>query len=160
LRVGLLSDTHCATAASLGDAVLERLAGVSVILHAGDITSPEVIRHLERVAPVVAVRGNCDTIRLPRVTTLAAGPVRIGLVHEPPRLRSPEGLFDLFAEEVRCVVYGHTHRSLVEERDGILFVNPGSCRLPRDGWHSVGLLEVDDEPRAHILHIAPARSGD
>jgi uncharacterized protein len=160
LRIGLVSDTHCATAAALAEAVLECLAGVSVILHAGDITSPEVIRRLECVAPVVAVRGNCDTIRLPRVTTFVAGPVRIGLMHEPPRSRSPGALFDLFAEEVQCVVHGHTHRSLVEEEDGILIVNPGSCRLPRDGWHSVGLLEVDEGPRARILHVARARGGD
>lgn len=160
MRIGLLADTHCGTGAALADAVLERLAGVSVILHAGDITSPEVLRRLECVAPVVAVRGNCDTLKLPRVTTIAAGTTRIGLVHEPPRSRSPEALFDLFGEEVRCVVHGHTHRSLVEERDGILVVNPGSPRLPRDGWHSLGVLEVDEGLRAHTLHLAPARRGD
>jgi uncharacterized protein len=160
LRIGLLADTHCGTGAALADAVLERLAGVSVILHAGDITSPEVLRRLERVAPVIAVRGNCDAVRLPRVTTFVAGTVRIGLMHEPPRSRSPEALFDLFGEEVQCVVHGHTHRSLVDDADGILVVNPGSCRLPRDGWHSVGVLEVDEGVRAHILHLAPARRGD
>ncbi len=155
-----MSDTHCRLAAWLDEAMLARLEGVAAILHAGDVTAPDVLRRLEAIAPTLAVKGNCDDLRLPRTRTFRAGAHTIGLVHQPPADPTPDGLFDLFAEEVHCVVHGHTHRSRVEEEDGVLIVNPGSARQPRDGWLSVGVIEAGERLTAEILRLRRVGSGD
>jgi putative phosphoesterase len=141
-RVGIISDTH----GRLDDVVLDLFAGVDRIVHAGDVGGPEILAALERVAPVTAVRGNVDRDRwawdLPleaRVEvggrTLLVGHIRDDLL----RANDPA------AEGVAAVVFGHSHQPLVEWREGILFLNPGSegnrrFHLPR----AVAFLEIGD----------------
>jgi len=120
--VGLIADTH----ALVRPEALDALAGVTRIVHAGDVGAPEVLRALARVAPVTAVRGNNDhgawAERLPETARIAVGGRRVLVVHEKTHAaaRTPAAGIDV-------VVTGHSHRPLVEWRDGVLFVNPGSA---------------------------------
>jgi len=122
LIVGLISDTH----GLLRPAALEALAGTDHILHAGDIGRLEILNELRHLAPVTAVRGNVDrgkwAAALPDTTWLELAGIGFGLLHDITGLAlrdCPEG--------VNVVVYGHSHVPLVEQRDGLLYVNPGSA---------------------------------
>jgi putative phosphoesterase len=157
MRVGLISDTH----GLLRPEAVERLRGTAHILHAGDIGAPEVLAALRKLAPVTAVRGNNDRepwARAVRVTeTVRIGAVRIHLLHDLAELD-----IEPAAHGIGVVVSGHSHRPRIEERAGVLYVNPGSAgprrfRLPV----AVALLEIDGtDVRAAIeeLVIAPAEA--
>jgi uncharacterized protein len=96
------------------------LDGSELIIHAGDVGKPEVLDELRRIAPVIAVRGNVDhgawTDALPEIVTVEPG---IFVLHDVKSLPIPAG--------VRAVVSGHSHKPLVEERGGVLYVNPGAA---------------------------------
>lgn len=160
MRIGLLSDTHCLSGRALPAEALRALTGVDLVLHAGDVTGEEVLRKLEDLAPVVAVKGNCDLLRLPERRVVTVGRYRIGLQHVPPLAREAEALARGFGEPLDCVVSGHTHCSRVERFEGTLFVNPGSPRHPRDGWASVAILEAGETLEAHIVRLREIRGGD
>jgi uncharacterized protein len=154
MRVGLISDTHGLVRAE----VIDFLRGSDFIVHAGDIGDPQVLKKLRALAPLTAVRGNNDlgpwAERIPLSQALKAGEVLIYVLHD---------LADLDVHpapaEVRVVVSGHSHRPLIKERDGVLYVNPGSAgprrfKLPI----AVGELSVKgNSVRARIaeLEIAP-----
>jgi len=154
MRVGLISDTHGLVRAE----VIDFLRGSDFIVHAGDIGDPQVLKKLRALAPLTAVRGNNDlgpwAERIPHSQALKAGEVLIYVLHD---------LADLDVHpapaEVRVVVSGHSHRPLIKERDGVLYVNPGSAgprrfKLPI----AVGELSVKgNSVRARIaeLEIAP-----
>jgi uncharacterized protein len=140
VRLGILSDTH----GLLRPEVLEALVGVDLVLHAGDIGSPDILTTLEALAPVVAVVGNTDGFelrhRVPAEARLELEGLRFVVVHGDALGRSPdpEGLSALYPD-AHVVVFGHTHRPLLEERKGCWFVNPGSCG-PRRFDLPVGLV--------------------
>ena len=128
--VGVISDTH----GLLRPQALAALAGVDAIVHAGDIGAPEVLAGLGRLAPVTAVRGNNDraawAASIPETALLEVGDARLYVVHDRHELA-----IDPARTGVAAVITGHSHRPLIEERDGVLFVNPGSAgprrfRLP------------------------------
>ena len=130
LRVGILSDTH----GLLRPEAAEFLRGCSHIVHAGDVGGPEILDRLRGLAPVTAVRGNNDQGRwaeaLPRWEFLELHGVALYVLHDLAELA-----IEPAAAGVRVVVSGHSHRPLVTERNGVLYVNPGSCgprrfRLP------------------------------
>jgi uncharacterized protein len=123
-RIGLISDTHGLLRAE----AVRALDGSELIIHAGDVGKLEVLDELRRIAPVVAVRGNVDhgawADALPETVTVEPG---IFVVHDVKSVKIPAG--------VRAVVSGHSHKVLVEERGGVLYVNPGAAgprrfRLP------------------------------
>jgi putative phosphoesterase len=122
-RVGLISDTHDL----LRPEVLEALRGSDHILHAGDICGPEVLEGLAKLAPLTAVRGNNDqgawARRLRETETIALAGVVIHVVHDLKELLLPPA--------ARVVISGHSHKPKVEERDGVLYVNPGSAGARR-----------------------------
>lgn len=122
MRVGLISDTH----GLLRPEAVRALTGVQHIIHAGDIGGREVLERLQSIAPVHAVRGNND--RDPWSETM---PVRLALSLAGIEIQVLHDLNDLRAEPAaagyRVVVTGHSHKPAVLERDGILFVNPGSA---------------------------------
>lgn len=129
-RVGLISDTH----GLLRLEAEHEMRGADHIVHAGDICAPDILDSLGRIAPVTAVRGNNDrgpwAERLPQTTLLRVGSVNILAVHDLATLT-----IDPRACGVQVVVAGHSHRPLIESRDDILYVNPGSAgprrfRLP------------------------------
>lgn len=151
MRIGLISDTH----GLLRPEAVERLRGAAHIVHAGDIGAPEILAGLRALAPVTAVRGNNDRhpwARAVRETEVAQlGEVRLYVVHDLAELD-----IDPAADGFRVVVSGHSHRPRIEERGGVLYVNPGSAgprrfRLPV----AVARLEIDGtDVRATIEELA------
>jgi putative phosphoesterase len=151
--IGLISDTH----GQLRAGVHEALAGVELILHAGDVGGDDILEELALIAPVEAVYGNTDTPGNPR---LAATIVReIGGVviqvqhgHESGRLTA-DALLERFNADV--LVYGHTHRQSVTRREGRLVINPGAAGPRR--FHlmpSVARLTIrDGEAEVEIVSL-------
>jgi uncharacterized protein len=121
-RIGLISDTHNLVRPE----ALAYLAGCDAIIHAGDICNEAVLDALMQIAPVTAVRGNNDTgdwaTSLPTHATLTVQQVKIRIVHDIADLGG-----DLRGEGIAVVVSGHSHKPSIVERDGVLFINPGSA---------------------------------
>lgn len=122
IRVGLISDTH----GLLRPQAKEFLRGSDYIVHGGDICDPAILEELAALAPLTAVRGNNDrgpwAEAIPETEILQAGGIFVYAIHDLSELD-----IDPAAAGVRVVVSGHSHKPLVEERDGILYVNPGSA---------------------------------
>jgi len=122
LRVGLLSDTH----GLLRPEVKAFLWGSDRIVHAGDICDPGLLQELAAIAPVTAVRGNCDqgpwAGQLRETEFLHVEGALLCVIHDLSQLG-----IDPDAEGVRVVVSGHSHKPLIEERGSVLYVNPGSA---------------------------------
>lgn len=148
-KIAVLSDTHIPVAAKeLPKTVYDGIAGVDMILHAGDILDMQVLDKLSKIAPVRAVCGNMDNdsacSKLPRKDIIKIGDCSIGLIHG---WGPPSGLIDLVGRQfknVDVIVFGHSHSPLIEKRGGILFFNPGS---PTDKvfapYNSYGILTID-----------------
>jgi uncharacterized protein len=120
--VGVISDTH----GQLRREAAEALRGVDRILHAGDVGDPAILDALARIAPTTAVRGNVDTESwaqvLPETEIVEVGDVSIYILHDLGRLNlKPE------AAGIGVVVYGHSHQPKIEEKNGVLYFNPGSA---------------------------------
>jgi len=141
-RLGLISDTH----GLLRREAVEALRGSELIVHAGDVGNPKILEELRKLAPVVAVRGNVDTQEWARALPLTAvaevGAVLIYVLHDVNALD-----LDPVAAGFRLVVSGHSHKPGKIERDGVLYVNPGSAgprrfQLPA----TVARLNLAEEP--------------
>jgi hypothetical protein len=119
-QIGVISDTH----GLVRPAALDALANVDLIVHAGDIGDAHVLEVLARIAPVRAVRGNCDhepfARRLPLTLTIEASNLLLHVIHDRSRLSTVEASCAL-------VIAGHTHRPAIETLDGVLYLNPGSA---------------------------------
>jgi len=150
IALGAISDTH----GLLRPEAVDALRGSDRILHAGDIGAPEILEALAKIAPVTAVRGNVDTASwaraLPQTEVVEAGGVSIYILHDLGQLDlKPE------AAGFRVVVYGHSHQPKMEEKNGVLYFNPGSAgprrfRLPV----SVGRLTiVAGKVRAQLVEL-------
>ncbi len=122
LRIGLISDTH----GLLRPQALVALGGSDLIIHAGDVGKPEVLAALGKLAPVVAVRGNVDTSHwadvLPQTAVAEAGSVRLYVLHDVQTLDLNPAVAGF-----QVVVSGHSHQLGKFERDGVLYINPGSA---------------------------------
>ena len=139
MRVGLISDTH----GLLRPQALDFLRGSDHIIHAGDITGPDILEPLAAIAPLTVVRGNNDrgawAKGVPETAVLRLGPVAIYVIHDLKELP-----IDPASEGVRVVVSGHSHKPACRERDGVLYANPGSAGRRRFSLPvSVGELLVD-----------------
>jgi uncharacterized protein len=161
MKIICVSDTHIEKGnKGLPAPLLEALGGVDLILHAGDITSMDVIDELKAYAPVEAVAGNMDgwdvSKHLPEKRIIQAGKFKIGLIHGGGSVRDLEDrvVKKFRGDKVDCIVYGHSHRANIERRDNILLVNPGS---PTDRthalWNSYAVITVDDELDARIVML-------
>lgn len=151
MRIGLIADSHVPhVATALPPAVDRIFEGVDLILHAGDVTGPEVLEELEAIAPVYAVRGDQDIglDHLPVRRVVEAGNKRIGLIHgnRPRWLELPGTTWNMLfgqrwflaprfymhvvrafeGDDVNCVVCGHIHRPYIGDVNGIMVINPGS----------------------------------
>ena len=119
--IGVISDTH----GLVRPEAMEALAGVDMILHAGDIGNSAVLERLRQIAPVVAVRGNNDrgewAESLPHSEVVEISTISIYMLHDLKEIDiSPAGTFQV-------VISGHSHKPAVEERRGVLYLNPGSA---------------------------------
>ncbi len=155
--IGVISDTHLRGAdLELNQALARHLAGVEMILHAGDITSLEVLHALD--APqVLAVAGNMDgpevAAALPVKRVVEVEGYRIGLIHG---WGSPFGLAGRVRREfgdVHCVVFGHSHRPMNAVVDGVLMFNPGSVNSGIIGSGTLGILTIDHGVQGRIIKI-------
>jgi putative phosphoesterase len=148
MRVGLISDTHNLVRPE----ALDALRGCAHIIHAGDICKRDVLDGLASLAPLTVVRGNNDVgddvARLPEHARIELGGATIHVVHDIADV--PKQL-----DGIDVVVTGHSHKPLIEHRNGVLFVNPGSAgprrfKLPI----TLALLDIDDgKPQAHIVAL-------
>ena len=136
--IGVISDTH----GLVRPQAIEALTGVDMILHAGDIGNSAVLDSLRDIAPVVAVRGNNDKGEWANLISdwevVEIGPVSIYMLHNLKEIDiSPVGTFQV-------VVSGHSHKPAVEEKRGVLYVNPGSAGPRRfDLPITVAHLKID-----------------
>ena len=154
MDIGIISDTH----GMLRSEAPAAFAGCGLILHAGDVGSRAVLEALGAIAPVVAVRGNCDrgtwAQGLPATEVAEAEGRMICLLHDLGEID-----LDPAAAGFRIVVSGHSHRPSVEERRGVLYLNPGSAgprrfKLPV----TVARLRLDgDRADAEILELSATR---
>jgi putative phosphoesterase len=122
LRIGVISDTHNL----LRPAARDFLRGCDHIIHGGDITEQNILDELATLAPVTAVRGNNDrhtwAAHLRETELVKLGDVFVYVIHDLAELD-----IDPLAAGVQVVISGHSHKPSVKERDGVLFVNPGSA---------------------------------
>ena len=119
MRLAILSDTH----GLLRPEVLEQLKTADAILHGGDINKQSIVDQLRQYAPLYVVRGNNDkewAESIPHDLTVTLGGVTFCMVHNKKELPA-----DLSG--VNVVVFGHSHKYVQEEKDGVLWLNPGSC---------------------------------
>jgi|SRR5580692_4635668 putative phosphoesterase len=135
--LGLISDTH----GLLREEALQALRGCDLILHAGDVGGPGILETLKKLAPVISVSGNVDTGNwaqaLPSTETISAGPATIYMLHilEDLDLNPAVAGFHI-------VVSGHSHKPLQIEKDGVLYINPGSAG-PRRFYLPVTVARLD-----------------
>jgi uncharacterized protein len=148
--IGVISDTH----GLLRPQALAALRGSALIIHAGDVGSPDVVAALRGIAPVVAVRGNVDreswAEQLPETEMVEVDGFRLYVLHILDELSC-----DPAAAGFHAVIFGHTHQPKAETKAGVLYFNPGSAgprrfKLPV----SVGRLSVEDgNLRGEIVHL-------
>ncbi|MBN2755289.1 MAG: metallophosphoesterase [Candidatus Goldbacteria bacterium] len=145
-KIGVISDTH---STHLPDKVKKLFNGVDLIIHAGDHTSQAVINSLEKIAPLVSVRGNMDGAELnleEQTVLMINNKFKIAVCHGAGvHSTTPERMFKKFAAEIPdVIIFGHTHIPLNKLHAGILLFNPGS---PTKGniFNSVGIITVTND---------------
>lgn len=147
VRVGVVSDTH----GRLHPRIHDVFAGVSHVVHAGDVGSEAVLDELAVLAPVTAVLGNVDPLALglPRFATVELAGVRFAVGHVERDLRASDE-----AGGADVLVVGHTHVPKVERTGKILLVNPGSPARSRGAGRTVALVTVRGGlPAAEIVRL-------
>ena len=136
MNIAILSDTH----GLLRPEVVEYLKTADAILHAGDINRPEIVEELKRYAPLYIVRGNNDkewAEHIPHHLTVTLGGVSFYVVHNKKEIPA-----DL--PGIDAVVFGHSHKYLQEEKDSLLWLNPGSCG-PRRFHQEITMMMAEAE---------------
>ena len=169
MRIGLISDTHIPEAAQvLPPQVAEAFQGVDLVLHAGDVYTLAVLDQLEHIAPVLAARGDDDPVdmlsdrRVKWKHVLKIKGHTLWLIHEMPydrmvtpwQTRKPSGKEDDQVPDI--VVFGHDHCTIVQQRNHVLFINPGSPTFLNyhPGPGTVAILDIQPgKAEAYILSL-------
>jgi uncharacterized protein len=141
MLIGLISDTH----GLLRPAALRAMQGAELIIHAGDVGDAAILDALEKIGPVVVVRGNVDTDEwteaLPLTAVADAGAAQIYVLHDVKQLD-----LNPAAAGFSIVVSGHSHKPGQTERDGVIYINPGSAG-PRRFQLPITVARLDLEKR-------------
>ena len=151
MLIGLISDTHIPDRTKeMPQKVFEAFSNVDLIIHAGDLTSPRIIEDLEKIAPVVAVQGNMDRangVDLPKSIVIKEEGLKIGVIHGEvyPRADSDQLLYIAKELDVDILISGHSHQPKIEQKEGILLLNPGSPVVPRLADRTVMILEIKNK---------------
>ena len=152
MLIGILSDTH----GLLRPELLPALAGVSQILHAGDVGDPTILTELASIAPTTAIRGNVDThgpcAALPPTEAIELAGCFLYMLHSIDDLDlNPQ------AAGISVVLSGHSHKPSIEHRNGVLYLNPGSAGPRRFNLPiTFALLHLEDgQPTAQIIPLVP-----
>ena len=136
MKLAILSDTH----GLLRPQVVEHLKTADAILHGGDINKPAIVEQLQQHAPIYIVRGNNDkewAEDIPHDLTVTLEGITFFMVHNKKEVPA-----DLSG--VNVVVFGHSHKYVQEEKDGLLWLNPGSCG-PRRFHQEITMMMVKIE---------------
>jgi len=151
MKIGVVSDTHTTSFSHLPDQILRTLTEVDLIIHTGDFVARDVLDGLKQLGEVKAVQGNMDSEELKRILPekelLVIEGKRVGIIHG---WGSPHGIDDRVGgmfEDVDIIVYGHSHHSQNEVKNGVLFFNPGQAK------NSFGILTIGDEVRGEIINL-------
>jgi putative phosphoesterase len=149
MLIGVISDTH----GLLRPEAVAALSGVEHILHAGDVGDSAILDALREIAPVTAIRGNVDVsgacAKLPATDVVELGGRLFYLVHSVHDLE-----INPAAAGVAMVVSGHSHKALVQVRDGVIYFNPGSAGPRRFSLPvTVGFVTVEDGVEASVMEL-------
>ena len=151
MNVGVVSDTH----GLLRPEVAPALAGVERILHLGDVGDSAILKSLEKLAPVTAIRGNVDRSGLcsllPETEVLLLEGHYIYMLHDVHTLH-----LDPAAAKFGAVLFGHSHKPEIRRHKGVLYFNPGSCGPRRFELPiTIGMLKLEKNanPEAEIVHL-------
>jgi hypothetical protein len=161
MLVGVISDTHFPDkVAKLSEKIEKIFSDVDLIIHAGDIHSDEVLKELSAIAPVVAVAGNGDSAKmayeLGQNRVVYINGYKVGIAHGHHGDVCESGIARSFAwfEEADLVIGGHTHLPSFENTVNGIYLNPGSCGVPKDPrGSSVALLTLDQDIDAKIIFL-------
>ncbi|MBE0466990.1 MAG: metallophosphoesterase [Candidatus Desulforudis sp.] len=157
--IGVLADTHIPSRAGrLPEPLLQDFTRVDLIVHAGDITVLSVLDELARLAPVVAVAGNMDSLdvhkKLGETRLLELERFRIGVLHGHGGYGKVQDRALAAFPDAHCVVFGHTHAPYCQRHGDVLLFNPGSPtdrrRQPRASY---GLLHLGRDIRGEIIYL-------
>ncbi len=163
MRIACIADTHVPDRArSIDKRAIELLkkSDIDIILHAGDLTSLEVLDVLEEIAPTVAVQGNMDYFygtELPRERIVNVGRYRILVFHGSgiyPRGDTQQLRYKAMERECNVIVTGHTHKPFFGEIGGVTIINPGSLGDPRYGSRrSFMIVDIDDKIKYKLVEL-------
>jgi putative phosphoesterase len=150
MRIGVISDTH----GLLRPEVAPALAGVERILHLGDVGKISILRELEKIAPVTAIRGNVDgeslCSELPETEVVEVERRYVYMLHDINTLH-----LDPAAGRFAAVLFGHTHKPTFYKKKGVLYFNPGSCGPRRFELPiTLGLLTIGEDGEL-VAQIVP-----
>jgi putative phosphoesterase len=152
VRLVVTGDTHLGARrrGPLPAPLLAACRGADLILHTGDLTEPAVLDELEAYAPVAAVLGNVDgwdlVDRLPERRVVEAGPVRIGMIHDPGQATGRAARLRAAFPGCRVVVFGHSHLPVCARDHDLLLLNPGSpTERRRAPFHSYAELTIQGD---------------
>jgi putative phosphoesterase len=151
MKLGIISDTHVRTIDEVPVAVRKSLAGVDIIVHAGDFTHMAVLDGLRAIGEVQAVHGNMDSMELkrslPERDIFEAGGKKIGLIHGSG---PPWGIAERVRKQfngVDVIIFGHSHEPCNRSIQGVLMVNPGQAK------NSFGLLTIDNVIKVELFKV-------
>ena len=151
MKIGVVSDTHTTAFSHLPDQILRTLTEVDLIIHTGDFVTRDVLDGLKQLGKVKAVQGNMDSEELKQILSekelLVIEGKKVGIIHG---WGSPYGIDDRVGgmfEDVDIIVYGHSHHSQNEVKNGILFFNPSQAK------NSFGVLNIGNEVRGEIINL-------
>ena len=156
MLIGLISDTHIPDRNNIiPDKVFNAFKNVDLILHAGDITNNNVIKELEKIAPVKAIKGNMDRLNLPEHLVITVKNKKIGLIHGQVYPRGDTQQLYYIAKEldVDILISGHSHQPLMEQVKDVLLLNPGSPTVPRLADRTVMILEITEDINVDLIKI-------
>ena len=149
MTIALISDTHGLLRPEVVDRALQ--GSVEKILHLGDVGNEEILRELEAIAPVVAVRGNVDrgalAARLPKTAVTDLFGAHAYLLHNLDELD-----IDPAAAGMRFVLFGHTHKPYDQLREGVRYLNPGSIG-PRRFSLPISFALVEDDLSVRFVEL-------
>jgi len=150
MLIGLIADTHVNDREDkIPESVFKAFKNVDHIIHAGDLTSQEVIDQLKKIAPVTAIQGNMDSVydvNLPKTKVININDLKIGVAHGVVYPRGDEQQLHYLALElgVDILITGHTHQSSIKKVKDILLLNPGSPTVPVLADPTVMLLDIEN----------------
>jgi len=161
MKIGVISDTHIPDKCEhIPDVILEAFKNVDMVIHVGDLVNLEVIKELESVCPkVLAVSGNMDrkevTKIYPSKQVVEIAGFKIGLMHG---YGAPINLINILKDAFKndacnVIIFGHSHKAMNENINGVLFFNPGSATDSSCEANSYGIVEIDRKINPKIIQI-------